>query len=86
MLLVVALEISPWPSALLIRWAFDLSGVRTNAQLAPRVPPGPWAVRVSVQDRTGSAIGASHLEVDGPHVIERNAPRIADSTEVHVTH
>jgi acetyl esterase len=40
LLLVVALEISPWPSALLIRWAFDLSGVRTNAQLAPRVPPG----------------------------------------------
>jgi acetyl esterase len=39
-LLAAALEISPWPSALLIRWAFDLSGVRTNARLASRVPPG----------------------------------------------
>jgi acetyl esterase/lipase len=39
-LLAAALEMSPWPSALLIRWAFDLSGERTNAGLAARVPPG----------------------------------------------
>jgi acetyl esterase len=40
LLLTAAVELSPWPSALLIRWAFDLSGVRTNARLGPRVPPG----------------------------------------------
>jgi acetyl esterase len=39
-LLAAVLEISPWPSALLIRWVFDLSGELTNARLAPRVPPG----------------------------------------------
>jgi acetyl esterase len=40
LLLWAALEISPWPSALLIRWAFDISGERANARLASRVPAG----------------------------------------------
>jgi acetyl esterase/lipase len=40
LLLVAVLELSPWPSALLIRWAFDASGARANARLAPRVPAG----------------------------------------------
>lgn len=38
LLLVAAVEISPWPSALLIRWAFDASGERANASLASLVP------------------------------------------------
>jgi acetyl esterase len=35
---VVAAQLSPWPSALLIRYAFDKGGVETNAQLAALVP------------------------------------------------
>ncbi len=38
LLLLAALQISPWPSALLIRWGFDISGERANARLAPLVP------------------------------------------------
>ena len=40
LLVLGAVEISPWPSALLIRWAFDGSGVWTNARLAPLIPAG----------------------------------------------
>lgn len=36
----LALQLSPWPSALLIRWAFDAGGWRSNARLASRVLPG----------------------------------------------
>lgn len=56
-----------------------------TARLTPGVPPGPWAVRVSVQDGTGTQIGAGLLEVEGPR-IERAAHRVADTTEVHVSH
>jgi acetyl esterase len=37
---LLALETSPWPSALLIRIGFDIGGRRTNRALAHRVPPG----------------------------------------------
>src|ERR1700722_5649101 len=40
LLLLAALEISPWPSALLIRSALDISGKRANTRLAARVPAG----------------------------------------------
>jgi acetyl esterase len=40
LLLLGALEISPWPSALLIRWGFDISGAQANMRLGPRVPAG----------------------------------------------
>jgi hypothetical protein len=36
------------------------------ARVPPHAPPGPWVVRVSVQDRAGVTIGASLLDVDGP--------------------
>ncbi|TGO04459.1 alpha/beta hydrolase [Serinibacter arcticus] len=39
-LAVVAMAVSPWPSALLIRRAFDRGGRETNAALAPLVPDG----------------------------------------------
>ena len=38
--LALAFQLSPWPSALLIRWAFDSGGWRSNALLASRVPAG----------------------------------------------
>ena len=34
----VAFQVSPWPSALLIRYAFDKAGIETNEKLAPLVP------------------------------------------------
>ncbi|WP_348619338.1 alpha/beta hydrolase [Sanguibacter sp. 26GB23] len=34
----VVFQVSPWPSALLIRYAFDKGGVETNEKLAPLVP------------------------------------------------
>ena len=36
----LAVQVSPWPSAMLIRLAFDHGGARTNAALASQVPPG----------------------------------------------
>lgn len=37
---LVAFRTSPWPSALLIRWAFDRGGVASDAALKARVPAG----------------------------------------------
>jgi hypothetical protein len=39
-----------------------------TARVPPQAPPGPWVVRVGVQDRAGVTIGASLLDVDGPEV------------------
>ena len=50
LVLLAALEISPWPSALLIRWAFDISGERANARLAPRVPAAVSALADQAYD------------------------------------
>jgi acetyl esterase/lipase len=36
----IAFKSSPWPSALLIRWAFERGGAATNAALSAHVPPG----------------------------------------------
>ena len=36
----IALQVSPWPSALAIRLAFDVGGRRMNGALASRVPAG----------------------------------------------
>ena len=41
----VAIEVSPWPSALAIRYLFDSDAWRTNAALAGRVPAGVEARR-----------------------------------------
>lgn len=49
----LAFQVSPWPSALLIRQAFDKSGTQTNAALAPLVGPGVsarLAVRYAADD------------------------------------
>jgi len=39
-LVVLAFKLSPWPSALLIRRAFDQQAVKTAQALESRVPPG----------------------------------------------
>lgn len=39
-LVLGAAQVSPWPSAMLIRYMFDTDGKRTNANLANRVPAG----------------------------------------------
>ena len=44
------------------------AGDTWTARVAPRAPPGPWVVRVSVQDRAGVAVGAALLDVDGAEV------------------
>jgi acetyl esterase len=46
----VALEVSPWPSALAIRYLFDSDAWRTNAALAGRVPAGVAARRNEIYD------------------------------------
>ncbi len=40
------------------------SGETWIARLPPRAPPGPWVVRVNVQDKTGVPIGASLMDID----------------------
>lgn len=37
---VVAFKVSPWPSALVIRWVFERGGAQTNAALEAHVPAG----------------------------------------------
>jgi acetyl esterase len=46
----VACEVSPWPSALAIRYVFDVDARRTNALLAARVPAGVSARRDEIYD------------------------------------
>jgi hypothetical protein len=56
-----------------------------RARIEPRIPPGPWVVRVHVRDASGDVIGAGLLEVDGPR-LSGAGKRTNDSTEVTVTH
>ncbi len=37
---VIAFKVSPWPSALVIRWVFERGGTATNAALSAHVPQG----------------------------------------------
>lgn len=63
------------------------TGDTWTARVPPRPPPGPWVVRVNVQDRAGVAVGASLLDVDGPQgqrTVEQTAYR-ADSGNVQVS-
>lgn len=46
----VAIEVSPWPSALAIRYVFDADARRTNAALAGRVPAGVSVRRNEIYD------------------------------------
>jgi hypothetical protein len=52
-----------------LTWAHE--GNTWTARVPPHAPPGPWVVRVSVQDRTGVPIGAALLDVDGPPQIQK---------------
>jgi acetyl esterase/lipase len=45
LLAYAALRYSPWPAAMVIRWAFDLGGARTARALEKHVPPGVAAQR-----------------------------------------
>jgi hypothetical protein len=58
-----------------------------TAHIAPRVPPGPWAVRVAVTDSVGAPIGAGLLEVEGPRIQGATGPRgkVIEKTEVKVS-
>jgi hypothetical protein len=49
-----------------LSWHHD--GDTWRAQVTPYPAPGPWVVRVAVEDRAGVAIGASLVDVDGPPV------------------
>ena len=53
--------------------AWSQEGATWHARVAPRVPPGPWVVRVDVHDASGSEIGAGFLEVDGPRLKSHDA-------------
>jgi len=49
-----------------LTWTHE--GANWKATVMPYPAPGPWVVRVEVEDRTGTAIGASLVDVDGPPV------------------
>ncbi|MGO8992439.1 MAG: hypothetical protein ACLQVI_03865 [Polyangiaceae bacterium] len=48
--------------------SWNHNGDTWTARVMPGAPPGPWVVRVNVQDRTGAPVGAALLDVDGPDV------------------
>jgi hypothetical protein len=53
--------------------AWKHTGDTWTARVEPMAPPGPWVVRVGVQDRAGVAIGASLIDVDqvdGPGIVQ----------------
>ena len=50
--LFVAVQASPWPGSLAIRWLFDRGAADTVRKLTPKVPAGIDAVRDEVYDGT----------------------------------
>jgi acetyl esterase/lipase len=50
LVVLVAIQADPWPSALAIRYVFDTDAWRTNAALAGRVPGGISARRNEIYD------------------------------------
>jgi len=59
-----------------VRWSH--TGNTWTARIPPETSPGPWVIRVDVKDSTGSTIGASWIDVDGPAAdaaVLRAAPR-----------
>jgi hypothetical protein len=61
---------------LALNWAHN--GDTWTARVPPRAPPGPWVVRVNVQDKTGVGIGASLIDIDDAH--GRTASRTSTSS------
>jgi hypothetical protein len=47
-----------------VRWEKKDGGFR--ARIEPRVPPGPWVVRVEARDHHDNEIGRAFMEVSGP--------------------
>ena len=64
--------------------AWHHAGATWWATLPPRPPPGPWVVRVTARDASGTVIGEGGLEVDGARAPK--GQRGVDSTEVRVIH
>jgi len=53
-------QFSPWPSAMLLRSAFDKDGQRTNADILPRVPTGVVA-QLDIQYLPGDRVASFDL-------------------------
>ena len=58
------------------------AGDTWTARIPVRSPPGPWVVRVNVQDKAGVAIGGSLIDVDGPRL--QRAAYQGDSANLQV--
>ncbi|WP_439574100.1 alpha/beta hydrolase [Phreatobacter sp.] len=54
---------SPWPSATVIRWAFEAGGARTAAALARHVPPG---VTTRANERYDPSDPEAYLDIHRP--------------------
>jgi acetyl esterase/lipase len=71
---VLAFKASPWPSALVIRWVFELDGAKTNAALHAHVPPG---IRTEAGLHYDPGDPAAFLDIHRPSALDgRSLPVI----------
>jgi acetyl esterase/lipase len=76
----VAFQVSPWPSALIIRRAFEREAVRVSAALAKHVPPG---VAERLDEHYDPADADAHLDVYYPAEIEGSGRALPTVVWVH---
>jgi len=75
-----AFQASPWPSALLVRWAYDRGGWRMSRALEKHVPPG---VSARLDERYDAADDDALLDVFFPSQIENTEGALPTVVWVH---
>jgi acetyl esterase len=78
--LFIAFKVSPWPSALLIRYVFDSAGVKTNAALEVFVPKDVLAIRNEHYDHNDAD---AYLDVYFPSSIKETAQNLPTIVWIH---
>ena len=76
----VAFQLSPWPSALTIRAAFDRDASRASQALVRHVPPG---VAAQLNERYDPADPDAHLDVFYPSELEKGERALTTVVWVH---
>jgi len=80
LLALAAGALSVWPSVLIIRWIFDLGGVRANAALAHRVPAG---VASRLNESYDAQDPDAHLDVFYPQAVAARGASLLTVVWIH---
>lgn len=79
-LIYAAFQLSPWPSALVVRSAFQSGGAATSRALEKHVPPG---VSAQLNLRYDEGDGDARLDVFYPSAIEKSGKALPTVVWVH---